>query len=56
MEHVEYFKNLEEIEKQWSKLRKADFPQKLRDDFWRLCHKGQALFWEMALKDKQKHV
>lgn len=49
----EYFANLDEIEKTWRELREGDFPQKLRDDLWRLCIQGRRLFWEWVkrLKD-----
>lgn len=48
MQHAEYFANLDEIENAWRQLRTEGFPQKLRDNFWGLCNKGQMLFWKMA--------
>lgn len=52
--HNEYFENLTEIEKLWRELKENNFPQNLRDDFWRTCMKGRMLFWEMAIEDKKE--
>jgi hypothetical protein len=50
----DYFANLDEIEKCWREMKEKDFPQQLRDEFWRLCMKGQQGFWQMALEDKKQ--
>lgn len=54
MNQQNYFNCLDEIESKWRKLKKEKFPQKLRDEFWRLCLRGQEAFWQQATKDKQK--
>jgi len=51
--HGEYFANADEIEQKWLELKEAKFPQKLRDDFWRLCNRGRELFCVMAIEFKQ---
>jgi hypothetical protein len=55
MEYQEYFDNLTEIEIKWRELKKENFPQKLRDNFWGLCLKGRTLFWPMAMEDKKMY-
>ncbi len=52
----EYFENLAEIEKLWHELKKNDFPQKLRDDFWAICVKGRILFWQLAIDIKDEGI
>ena len=51
MQHQEYFKNLDLIERSWTKLKKNKFPQKDRDNFWRICMEGQDFFWHMRNSD-----
>lgn len=53
-QNEDYFKNLDEIERCWKELKTKNFTQNLRDEFWRLCLKGQMLFWQMAIEDKQR--
>ena len=53
-EFDKYFKNLDEIEKQWRELKKNNFPLKARDGFWKLCIKGREFFWPMALENKKQ--
>ncbi|MCD4756546.1 hypothetical protein K8R20_02955 [bacterium] len=53
MEHQTYFDNLDEIENKWRNLKHEGFSQKLRDEFWGLCMKGQELFWQMAISDRR---
>lgn len=40
-----YFKNLEQIELEWGKLRKNGFPFRERDNFWKLCSNGRMMFF-----------
>lgn len=46
-----YFKNLEEIELGWSKLKKDNFTLQERDVFWKLCSNGRSLFFDWIEKE-----